>query len=446
MTFSRTAITETATEYAQKFWGFVGTTFRSVRHRNYRLFFMGQSVSLIGTWLQNTALSWLVYSITQDSRALGIMSFLGSVPVLLIGIYAGTIADEYPKRKIIMITQSLAGLFALVMALVVWQGWTTIWILGAINFLLGITIAFDLPTRQAFVVEMVGKEDVANAVALNSSVFNAARLVGPAIAAMLIANVSIEVCFLLNGLSFIAVIISLSRMRIPNEERKARKQHASRLHAMKEGVHYLYKIPNYRALMTLVVAMTLFAWSYTVNLPAIAVKVLHGSEGTYASLLSANGLGALLAALSQAAFGPRMRPRSMLYISIATFVVAVSIIPFVTIQIGVMALLVVAGWSIITFFITANSTLQRYVPDELRGRVMGIYSLSFTGLYPFGSLLTGFLGHEFGVGPALWVDAGIMALVTIPTYFWARTLPRLSEIAERSGSPSIYPAAVFTRK
>src|SRR5687767_5777204 len=143
MALTRTAITETATEYAQKFWGFVGTTFRSVRHRNYRLFFMGQSVSLIGTWLQNTALSWLVYSITQDSRALGIMSFLGSVPVLLIGIYAGTIADEYPKRKIIMITQSLAGLFALVMALVVWQGWTTIWILGAINFLLGVTIAFD---------------------------------------------------------------------------------------------------------------------------------------------------------------------------------------------------------------------------------------------------------------------------------------------------------------
>jgi MFS family permease len=215
---------------------------------------------------------------------------------------------------------------------------------------------------------------------------------------------------------------------------------------MKEGIRYLYSIPNYRALMTLVIAMTLFAWSYTVNLPAIAVKVLHGDESTYGALLSANGLGALLAALSQAAFGSRFRPRVMLYTSIAVFVTAISIIPIVSVQLAIMGLLVLAGWSIITFFITANSTLQRYVPDELRGRVMGIYSLSFAGLFPFGSLLMGFLGHELGIGPALWVDAGIMALITIPTYLWARNLPSLSELAARSGSPSIYPATVLDHK
>lgn len=432
--------------YAGKIFDVTKTTFRSIRHRNYRLFFMGQSVSLIGTWLQNTALSWLVYSITQDSRALGVMSFLGSVPILLLGAYAGTIADEFPKRKILIITQALAGMFALTMALVVWQGWTSIWILGTVNLLLGVAIAFDLPTRQSFVVEMVGKADVSNAIALNSAVFNAARLLGPAIAAMLISTISIEICFLLNGISFIAVIVSLLRMRIPNEGRRNLSHGKKRIHAMKEGVRYLYAIPNYRALMTLVIAMTLFAWSYTVNLPAIAVKVLHGDEATFGALLSANGLGALLAALSQAAFGSRLRPRVMLYTSIGVFVTAISIVPLMSLQLPVMALLVLAGWSIITFFITANSTLQRYVPDELRGRVMGIYSLSFAGLFPFGSILMGFLGYELGIGPALWVNAGIMALITIPTYLWARNLPRLSEIAARSGSPSVYPATVYNHK
>lgn len=446
MPLTREIITDTASDYADKFWSFVGATFRSVRHRNYRLFFVGQSVSLIGTWLQNTALAWLVYSLTHDSRALGIMSFLGSVPVLLLGAYAGTIADEFPKRKIIIVTQALAGIFALMMALIVWQGWTSIWILGAVNFLLGIAIAFDLPTRQAFVVEMVGKEDVANAVALNSAVFNAARLIGPAIAAMIIATISIEMCFLLNGLSFLAVIIGLMRMRIPNEAHRKGARDKTRLHAMKEGIRYLYAIPNYRALMTLVIAMTLFSWSYTVNLPAIAVKTLHGSESTYGALLAANGLGALLAALSQAAFGSRLRPRVMLYTSIAIFVIAVSIIPLVSIQLAIMGLLVLTGWSIITFFITANSTLQRYVPDELRGRVMGIYSLSFAGLFPFGSLLTGFLGQAYGVGVALWVAAGIMALITIPTYLWARNLPRLSDLAARSGSLAIYPAPAMDHR
>jgi MFS family permease len=177
------------------------STFSSIRHRNYRLFFFGQCISLIGTWLQNTALAWLVYSITKDSRALGVMSFLGAVPILFLGVYAGTVADEYPKRKIIIITQSLLGVFAFLLAFFVWQNWTAIWVLGLVNLLSGATIAFDLPTRQAFVVEMVGKDDIANAVALNSAVFNAARLVGPALGALIIATLSIELCFFFNGVS-----------------------------------------------------------------------------------------------------------------------------------------------------------------------------------------------------------------------------------------------------
>ena len=421
----------------EKFSDLFHSTFSSIKHRNYRLFFFGQCISLIGTWLQNTALAWLVYSITRDSRALGVMGFLGAVPILFLGLYAGTVADEFPKRKIILITQSLLGLFALLLAFFVWQNWTALWILGLANLLSGATIAFDLPTRQAFVVEMVGKEDVANAVALNSAVFNAARLIGPALGALIIATISIEMCFLLNSVSFVAVIIGLLMMKIPHESRKKVLRQGSRMNAMKEGVRYLYHIPNFRALMLLVVAMTLFAWSYTVNLPVIAVEILNGDSATYGALLSANGLGALAAALTQAAFGSKLRARIMVYLSIATFILSISIIPVFSKTLPILFCLGVTGWSVITFFITANSTLQRFVPDELRGRVMGIYSLAFAGLFPFGSLLAGFLAHEFGVGVALWTDAVVLLLIASLTFNFVRKLPSLSEVSKKIGTRAI---------
>ena len=420
--------------YTRKFSDAVKVTFSSIRHRNYRLFFFGQCVSLMGTWLQNTALSWLVYSLTRDSRALGIMSFLGAVPVLLLGAYAGTIADEFSKRKILIWTQSLLGIFAIALAVFVWSDVKEIWVFGLINLLSGAVIAFDLPTRQAFVVEMVGRDDIANAVALNSSIFNAARLVGPALGALIISTISIEVCFFLNGISFLAVIIGLWMMRLPDSEKKKTPREVSRIKAMHEGARYLYDIPNFRALMTLVIIMTLFAWSYTVNLPVIAVEILKGDSSTYGALLSANGLGALLAALTQAAFGSKFRARLMVYLAIGVFVLSISLIPLFATTTPVLILLGMAGWSIITFFITANSTIQRYVPDELRGRVMGIYSLSFAGLFPFGSLLAGFLAHNYSVGVALWVDAIVLFIVGALTFNFVRKIPSLSVVAERMGS------------
>jgi MFS family permease len=422
----------------EKFSDLFRTTFRSIRHRNYRLFFLGQCVSLIGTWLQNTALAWLVYSITKDSRALGLMGFLGAVPILFLGVFAGTIADEYPKRKIILITQSLLAVFAFMLAFFVWQHWTALWALGLVSLLSGATIAFDLPTRQAFVVEMVGKEDVPNAVALNSAIFNAARLIGPALGALIIATISIELCFLLNGISFLAVIIGLLMMRMPHEVHNKRLKDESRFQSMKEGMRYLYSIPNFRALMILVIAMTLFAWCYTVNLPVIAVEILKGNSATYGALLSANGLGALVAALTQAAFSNKLRARFMVYFSIATFIASISLIPLFSTTLPVLFCLSVTGWSVITFFITANSTLQRFVPDELRGRVMGIYSLAFAGLFPFGSLLAGFLAHEYGVGYALWTDSIILFIVAALTFNFVRKLPSLSVIAKKTGSQAIH--------
>ena len=211
----------------------------------------------------------------------------------------------------------------------------------------------------------------------------------------------------------------------------------SRLKAMREGVDYLYQIPNYRALMTLVIAMTLFAWSYTVHLPVIAVEMLHGDSSTYGALLSANGLGALIAALTQAAFGSKVRPRFMVYLAIAVFVCSITLIPVAASFMPVLILLGCAGWSIITFFITANSTIQRYVPDELRGRVMGIYSLSFAGLFPFGSLLAGFLAHEYSIGLSLWVDAIVLSIVAASAFLFIRKVPSLSTVALETGSRTI---------
>jgi MFS family permease len=200
---------------------------------------------------------------------------------------------------------------------------------------------------------------------------------------------------------------------------------------------YLYNIPNFRALMALVITMTLFAWSYTVNLPVIAVEILHGDSATYGALLSANGLGALLAALTQAALGPKLRPRYMIYTAICVFIISISLIPIFSTMLPVLILLGMTGWSIITFFITANTTIQRFVPNELRGRVMGIYSLAFAGLFPFGSVLAGFLTHSYSVGVALWVDATVLFIAAAVTFNFLRRFPRLSVVAAQSKSGTI---------
>ncbi len=412
--------------------GLFSDMFRSLRHRNYRLFFFGQLISLIGTWLQNTALAWLVYSLTKDAMTLGIMSFLGSIPILFLSIYAGTVADEYPKRGILVITQSSAGLRSLLVAVAIWTGHASIVVLGIAALLLGSINAFDMPTRQAFVVEMASKEDVTNAVALNSSVFNAARLLGPALAGVIITVLSIAMCFFLDGISYIAVIIGLLMMRFDRKHVHARVRETSRMAAMKEGVTYLYSIPQFRALMFLVIGMTLFGWSYTVNLPVVAGNLPGGNATEYGALLAANGAGALLAALSQAAMAGKLDSRKMIFVGLGVFIVALFGLAMVHTTLASVILLVGIGWGIITFFITANTTLQRRVPDELRGRVMSIYSFAFAGLYPFGSLLAGWLASRYGVPNAFRINAVILAAITIPAFLFVRKLPRLTTTPEVS--------------
>jgi MFS family permease len=402
----------------------------ALRHRNFRLFFFGQAVSMIGTWVHNTALSWLVYSITFDPRSLGWISFVGAVPVLLLSAVAGTIADEYPKRRILIYAQILASLMAFTLAITIYTDNATLTLITIINFFFGVSNAFEMPTRQSFVVEMVGREDLSNAVALNSAVFNGARLAGPVVGAAVMASLGIEACFLINGISFIAVIFSLAAMRFAVKEEQMGTVRVSRWAAMKEGLTYLASVPQFRALMTLVIAMTIFGWSYSVNLPVVADKILGGGSSTYAALLSANGAGALVAAITQAAFSHKFDPRNMIFTAIPIFVVSILIIPFCSESWQVMACLVGTGWGIITFFITANTYLQHRVPDSLRGRVMGIYTLSFAGLFPFGSLLAGFLAHAFGVKAAFFVSGVALALVGGSVYYFVQRIPRLRPLTQ----------------
>jgi MFS family permease len=407
-------------------------TFRSLRHRNYRLFFFGQIISLVGTWLQNTALAWLVWSLTKDSMMLGIMSFLGSIPVLFLSIFAGTYADENPKRRILVITQTSAAVQAILLAIAIWTHNATIIVIGSANLLLGIITAFDLPTRQAFVVEMASKEDVTNAVALNSAIFNAARLIGPAFAGYIIYALSIDMCFFLNGISYIAVIVGLLMMRFDRPQVPARSREGSRVGAMTEGIRYLYSVPQLRSLMFLVIGMTLFGWSYTVNLPVVAGHLLHGGASTFSALLSANGVGALLAALSQAALAGRLDARKMLFVGLGVFILGLLGLSFAHTLAAAAVLLILIGWGLITFFITANTTLQRRAPDELRGRVMSIYSLSFAGLFPFGSLLAGWVASQFGVADAFRFNAALLLCFGVPAFLFVRKLPRLSASREES--------------
>jgi len=410
----------------------VSDTFRSLRHRNYRLFFFGQLISLIGTWLQNTALAWLVYSLTKDAMTLGVMSFLGSIPVLFLSVLAGTVADEYPKRRILIITQIASGAQAILLAIALWTGNATVIVIGAANFLLGVVNAFDMPARQAFVVEMTSKEDVTNAVALNSSVFNGARLIGPAFAGYIIYALSIDMCFFLNGISYIAVIAGLMMMRFDRVITHKRPAEVTRIGAMKEGVLYLYHIPQFRALMFLVVGMTLFGWSYTVNLPIVAGDLLHGGASIYSLLLASNGAGALLAALSQAAFAGKLDSRKMIFVGLGSFIVGIVGLSFAHSLLLACIMLLLLGWGIITFFITANTTLQRRVRDDLRGRVMSIYTLAFAGLFPFGSLLAGWLASKFGVADSFRANAVILIAFAVPAFLFIRKLPRLRTSPEET--------------
>lgn len=396
-------------------------TFAALRYRNFRLFFAGQLVSLIGTWMQNTAQGWLIYQLTGSKAMLGAVSAVGSFPMLLLSGWGGSLADRHSKRTVVFYTQTSMMLLAFVFAALVASGRIQPWHILALAALGGAAMAFDMPARQAFMVEMTSREHLMNAVSLNSSLVNGARVVGPAVAGFLMARFGMATCFFVNGLSFIAVIAGLLMMRLPPFVRPEGASSTGR--HMIEGFTYVAQHRRVRTLLLLFGIVGIFGWSYSVLMPAYARDLLHVEEGGYSALLSANGLGALLGALTVATFGSRVRPRSLIFGGLGVFSIMLILLAIVRSYPLVLACLVVGGWGLLLYFATTNTLVQTSVSDEMRGRVMGVWALVFGGMMPLGGLYSGFMSDAAGIPWAIASGAIICAIAGLVTWLRVRQRP-----------------------
>ena len=415
---------------------------RSLRHRNYRLFFGGQLISLIGTWMQNVAQSWLVYRLTGSEALLGLVGFAGLIPVFLFAPFGGAIADRADRRRVLIGTQTASLLAALVLALLTLLGTVTVWHVVVTAVAFGIVNAVDIPTRQAFVPSLVEETDLANAIALNSSMFNGARIVGPAVAGVVLAAVGEGWCFAANAVSFLAVILGLALMKVPVHVPD--RQPLSTMARIAEGFRYAWEKAPIRALLLLLGFVSLTGMPYAVLMPVFADRILHGGARALGLLMAASGCGALAGAFLLASKrGLRGLGR---WIAIAAAGFGASLILFslsrtLWLSIG---LLVPVGFTMIVQMASSNTLVQSMVPDKLRGRVMSVYSMMFLGMAPFGSLLAGALAERFGA-PTTVAAGGAVCVVAAALF--ARRLPaireegrRLVESSRRGGAPSHNPA------
>lgn len=388
-------------------------TFRALRHRNYRLFFYGQLVSLIGTWMQQTAMSWLVYQITGSKLLLGVVAAVGSAPMMFFSLWGGSLADRYPKRTILVWTQTAQMIPAFLLAAMAWAGVATPWLIIAIAAVNGIAMGFDLPARQAFTVEMASREDLLNAVSLNSSIFNGARVVGPSIAGLIIGSFGTAMCFLLNGLSFVAVIAGLLMMRLPAHIPLGAEA-AAQASAL-SGLSYVREHPRVRTILGLLGTVGVFGWSYAVLMPAFARDVFGLGADGYGVLMSASGIGALIGALTVATAGHAFPQRTVALGGVWIF--SAALFAFACTRNFYLALvfLTLGGFGMLLFFSTSNTVLQTIVPDEMRGRVMGVWGLIFGAMIPLGSLEAGSLAHYVGEKITLGLGAVICAIAALVT-------------------------------
>jgi len=382
-------------------------TFAALRYPNYRLWFAGQLVSLVGSWMQTTAQGYLVYELTRSPAFLGYVGFANGLPSWLFMLYGGVIADRVSRRTMMVITQSVMMLMAFILAGLVFFGQIQPWQIILIAFGLGIANAFDAPARQAFVVELVDRKDLTNAIALNSTMFNSAIVVGPAVAGIVYAAFGPALCFAINGLSFVAVIVALLLMRLEPVAIAASASHST-LVALKEGIHYAYSEKMTRTLILNLGVVALFGVSMMTLVPAWSVDVLGGDVRTNGLLLSARGLGALIGALMIAALSHR-GVRGRLW-TIGSFTLPLTMIIFSAARWvpASMLILVMVGWSFMVQVNTSNAMVQSRVPDELRGRVMSVFSLIFFGGMPLGSLLVGSLANHLGAPQTLVINACLL--------------------------------------
>jgi MFS family permease len=388
--------------------------FRAFRHRNYRLFFGGQLISLVGTWMQQVAQAWLVYRLTHSSALLGLVSFAGQIPVFVLGPLGGTAADRVNRHTIIVWTQTASMALAFVLAALTLTGAVRVWQLLFLAGLLGVVNAFDIPARQAFMINMVGREDLMNAIALNSSMVNGARVIGPAIAGAVVAAVGEGWCFLLNGLSYIAVIAGLLFMSVTRARGLARAG-GSAIADIVEGFRFVGMTVPVRTLLLLVGIVSLTGMPYGVLMPIFADQILHGGPASLGLLMGASGIGALAGALGLAMRRGIRGLGSLVAISTLTLGVALLLFAWSRRFWISAALLVPVGGSMIVQMAASNTLIQAMVPNRLRGRVMSVYTMMFTGMAPFGALLAGWLAVPIGAPGA--VTAGAIVCIAAAITF-----------------------------
>lgn len=377
--------------------------FRALQYKNYRLFFCGQSISLVGTWMQAIAASWLVYRLTHSAFLLGMVGFLGQLPIFLVLPFSGVLADRLDRRKILLVTQNLAMIQAFILSLLVFSGTIKVWQIIVLSIFLGIVTAFDIPTRQSFVVEMVHKkEDLANAIALNSSMVNGARLVGPAIAGVLIALVGEGMCFLLNAISYLAAIFALMAMDIKPQLRE--KNNIPILEGLKEGVLYAFGHRAIRYILLLLVLVSLLGVSSSVLMPVFAKEILGGDARVLGLLMGSVGLGALGGAFYLAQRRSVYGLENDIIAATILFGLGLAIFSFSHTVIFSLLIMLLSGFGMIVTISASNTVLQFLTSDDKRGRVMSFFSMSFMGVAPFGSLLAGSLADRIGAAHTVFIS------------------------------------------
>ena len=401
------------------------TRFRALKHRNFQLFIAGQLVSLIGTWMQTTAQLWLVYDLTHSPALLGIFGFANQIPMLVLASVGGYVGDRYSRHRGVIATQTISMMLAFILAGLTLTHHIHEWSLIAITFLVGIVNAFDVPIRQAFFVEMVGKEDLPNAIALNSSIFNGARVVGPAIAGFAIAWIGAGWCFFLNGLSFFAVILALLAMRIQPQERKPSTE--SPLQSLLEGFRFAMKDRPIRSALLLLSLLSLLGLQYSVFMPIFANDILHAGARGLGLLMSAAGVGAVLGALQ---FAARTTYKGLAkWIAAMSVICACGLIVFSQSHVFWLsaAVLFVVGFAATSQMAATNTTVQNRVPDELRGRVMAVYATMFMGVQPLGALLAGGIAKRIGAPSTLAIFGSVCLIGSLVFAAWVLTRLRAAQ-------------------
>ena len=401
----------------------LGRTFVALRHRNYRLYFFGQMISQVGTYMQTTAQAWLVLELTHSALLLGVVSLLQYLPVMILSLYGGVLADRIPKRTLLLVTQSISLVQSAIMWLLVITGVVQVWHVLLLVALLAITNALDTPTRQAFINEMVGREDLPNAIALNSSLVNIARVLGPGLGGVLIAWLGVAPLFLLNTLSFIAVIIGLFMIDVhalhSMPGRRTDEKKLSAFQSLREGLSYSWHMPVILLIIGLMGGVGLFGITFNVMLPLFATEVFHAGVKGYGFIAAAYGLGALFSAL-WVAWGNR-RPNIRFLLS-AVFVFGILEIVFALSPLYILSfpLLVGIGFAQIVVTATANTTVQTVAPNALRGRIIGVYLLVYAGALPLGNFFAGALTTRIGVSTTFLIGGTLCLVVAVIAWLLRR--------------------------